>query len=163
MIHRRGALPALVLLALVVFGLVVQIARGPGAATPGAQPAAATPTPATGTARGVLRALVAVENAYDAGNVRRLCRPGVLVDPAVIHAQDKARDGCEGELEQLMASAPRLRVTVRALAARSDLVTTDIAAANGADATVDFVHRDGRWLLSFSDGGDPLPALAGTS
>jgi len=162
---RPSRLPVLGLLVLVLFGFVVQIVRGSGEAAPVAQPAAATPTPtpATGTAREVLRSLAAVENAYDAGNVRRLCRPGALVDPAVIHAQNDARDGCEGELEELMANVPRLQVTVRGLATRSDLVTVDIVAANGAEATVDFVQRDGRWLLSFSDGDDPLPALVGTT
>jgi hypothetical protein len=163
MIHRRGVLPVLVLLALVVFGLVGQIVRGSGTATPAGQSAAATPAPVTGAGREALRSLAAVERAYDAGNVRRLCRPGVLVDPAVIRAQNAAKDGCEGEVEGLMANVPRLHVTVRALAVESDLVTADVAAANGAAATVDFVHRDGRWLLSFSDGTDPLPALAGTS
>jgi hypothetical protein len=38
-----------------------------------------------------------------------------------------------------------------------------VVAANGGSATVDFVRRDRRWLLSFSDGNDPLPALAGTT
>jgi hypothetical protein len=166
MIHRRGVLPVLLLLALVLVGAVLQIVRGPSGATPGGQPAAGatpTPTPATGAAREVLQSLAAVERAYDAGNVRRLCRPGVLVDPGVIHAQDARPGGCEGELESLMANAPRLRLTVRALAVRPDLVTTTLATATGASETVDFVRRGERWLLSFSDGNDPMPALAGTT
>jgi hypothetical protein len=81
----------------------------------------------------------------------------------VIRAQNARRSGCESELESLIANEPRLQVTVRGLATRSDLVTVDIVAANGAEATVDFVQRDGRWLLSFSDGDDPLPALVGTT
>ena len=166
MIHRRGVLPVLVLLTLVILGLAVQIVRGSGAATPASRPATGTPTPtptpASGAARAVLSALAAVENAYDAGNVRRLCRPGALVDPRVIHAQNVSRDGCEGELENLMANEPRLQVTVREIAVRPDLATATVVAETGAGATVDFVRRGRRWLLSFSNGTDPLPALAGT-
>ena len=118
MIRRRGVLPVLMVLALVLVGAVAQIVRGPDDSTPGGQQAAgASPAPAapTGAARAVLSALAGVERAYDAGDVRRLCRPGMLVT------------------------------------------------ANGSDARIDFVRRDGRWLLSFGDGGDPLPALAGTT
>jgi hypothetical protein len=166
MIHRRGVLPVLVLLALVLLGTVVQIVRGTAAATPGGQPAAAaspTPTAPTGAARAVLSSLAGVERVYDAGNVRRLCRPGALVDPAVIRAQNARREGCESELESLIANVPRLQLTVRELAVRADLATATVATANGNGATVDFVRRGGRWLLSFSDGDDPLPALAGTT
>jgi hypothetical protein len=164
-IHRRGVLGVLLLLVLIVVGFVVQIVRGPAAATPGPQvTATATPTPAqTGAARAVLRSLAAVERAYDAGDVRRLCRPGVLVDPAVIRAQNARRDGCASELESLMANVPRLQVTVRELAVRADLAAAGVVARDGSTATVDFVRRGSRWLLSFSDGADPLPALAGTT
>ena len=164
MILRRGVV--ILLLALVVFGAVVQIARGPAAARPGGQPAAGaspTPAPPTGAARAVLSSLASVERVYDAANVRRLCRPGALVDPAVVRAQNARQDGCESELERLIANVPRLQVTVRALDVQADLATARLVAANGRGATVDFVRRGRRWLLSFSDGTDPLPALAGTA
>jgi hypothetical protein len=161
MIHRRGVLPVLVLLVLVLAGFVVQIVRGPAAATP--RSPSATPTPVTGPARAVIGSLVAVERSYDAGDVRRLCRPGALVDPAVIRAQNARSDGCESELESLIANVPRLRLTVRELDVQADLATATLVTANGKGATVDFVRRGRRWLLSFSDGGDPLPALAGTT
>lgn len=165
MIHRRGVLAVLLLLALVLFGTVVQILRGPAAATPSGQTAAATPapTPATGAARAVIGSLAGVERAYAAGDVRRLCRPGALVDPAVIRAQNAQLDGCESELESLIADVPRLRLTVRELGIRADLATATVVTANGKGATVDFVRRGRRWLLSFSDGNDPMPALAGTT
>jgi hypothetical protein len=163
MIHRRGVLPILLLLVLVVVAFAVQVLRGPAAATPSAQPAAsASPTP-TGAARAVLRSLAGVERAYDAGDVRRLCRPGALVDPAVIHAQNARRDGCESELESLIANEPRLRVTVQQVAMRPDLATATVVTSTGSRAAVDFIRRGRRWLLSFSDGTDPLPALAGTT
>jgi hypothetical protein len=86
----------------------------------------------------------------------------VLVDPAVIRAQNARRDGCEGEIESLIAGEPQLRVTVRDLAVRGNLATADVETRSGG-TTVDFVRRGGRWLLSFSDGDDPMPALAGTA
>ena len=164
MTQRRGVV--LVLLVLVVAGFVVQAARGPATTTTNEQPAAvATPTPvkATGTTRAVLRALADVERAYDAGNVRRLCRPGELVDPAVVRAENAQGDGCESALESLIANVPRLRVSVRGVGVRADLATVSVVASDGTAGTVDFVRSGQRWLLSFSDGADPLPALAGAT
>jgi hypothetical protein len=152
MIHRRGVLGVLVLLALVVAGFALQVVSRPQAATTPERPAAsATPTAAE---RQVLRSLDAIERAYAAGNVRRLCRPGALLDPAVIGA------GCERALESLMANVPRLRVTVEAVALRRDLATAAVRTTSGSSTTVDFVRHGRRWLMSFSDGQDPLPALA---
>jgi hypothetical protein len=157
MIHRRGVLPVLVLLVLVVVGFVAQAVSGPNAASTGVR-ATATPTPTpTAEQQRVLRSLADVEQAYAGGNVQRLCRPGALLDPAVIG------DGCERRLESLMANVPRLQVTVQALALRRDLATAAVRTASGSATTVDFVRRGQRWLMSFSDGEDPLPALAGTS
>jgi hypothetical protein len=111
MIHRRGVLPVIALLALVAVGVVLQIVRGtavPAAPGPdssrGAQP---TPAAVSGEARAVLRSLEAVERAYEAGNVGQLCRPGALVDPAVIRAQNARRTGCKAEIESLIAHDPR--------------------------------------------------------
>jgi hypothetical protein len=162
MIHRRGVLPALVLLVVVVAGIVLSITDGPGSSTSGAQPAT-TPGPVTAGERMVLHTLTAVERAYDAGDVERLCRPGALLDAAVVRTQDAKAEDCEGELESLMANVPRLHVTIRALALRPDLATAAVETTSGAGATVDFVRRDRRWLMSFSDGQFPIPALAGTT
>jgi hypothetical protein len=160
MIRRLGVL---LLLVLVVAGFAIQVVRGPAAATPPARSAAATPAPVTGAARAVIGSLRRVERAYDAGDVRRLCRPGALVDPAVIRMQNAQLDGCESELESLIANVPRLRLTVREVGVRADLATATVMTADGTSATVDLVRRGRRWLLSFSDGNDPLPALAGTT
>ena len=163
MIHRRGVLPILVLVAIIIVGAVVQIVRGPGTATSvGSSGAGAHAMPApTGADRPVLRSLAAVQRAYDAGDVKRLCRPAALVDPAVIRAQNVRGPGCESELESLMGNRPSLRVKVRGLAVGRELAEAVVATTAG-DIRVDFVRRRGRWLLSFSDGQDPLPALAGT-
>jgi hypothetical protein len=165
MIHRHGALPVLLVLGLLLAGTLAQSVRGPGAAAPAASPPPAAPaTPAESpAAQAVLRALAGVQRAYDARNVERLCRPGVLVDPAVIRAQNARSKSCVGELESLIANDPRLQVTVRRLAVGGTLATADVATASGGTTSVDFVYRGGRWLLSFSDGGDPLPAPIGTA
>jgi hypothetical protein len=164
MIHRRGVLPVLLLLALVLVGTVVQIVRGPSAAAPAAtsRPSVIeTPVP-TETAREVMASLADVQRAYRLGDVRQLCRPGVLVDRAVIRAQNAHGDGCESEVESLLATRPSLKVTVHDVNVVGDLATAAVTTASG-DTTVDFVRRGARWLLSFSDGDDPLPALAGTA
>jgi hypothetical protein len=162
MIHRRGVLPALVLLVLVVAGSVLAVANGPDDPTIDAPPAV-TPSGGGAGERAVLRTLSAVERAYDSGDVRLLCLPGALVDGAAIRAQDSQAKGCEDLLESLMASVPRLRLRVRALALRPDLATADVVTASGGDTTVDFVRRGKRWLISFSSGEYPIPALAGSS
>jgi hypothetical protein len=164
MIHRRGAVSVLVVLLLVVFGIVLQTVGGPAAAQPDPQPmvdARPTPAPRTGDARAVLRSLAVVRRAYDIGDVRRLCRPGALVDPAVIQAQNAGPAGCESEIESLIASRPRLQLKVHGVAVRPDLATVDVSTVSGSGASVDFVRRGRRWLLSFSAGQDPIPALAG--
>lgn len=165
MIHKRGVLPALILLAMVVIGAGMQIAFGSsGAGAAGSAAPAATPAPprVTGQAVAVVRSLAAVQRAFNAGELPRLCRRGGLVDPAVIRRQNAEGPGCEAELEALMANAPPLRLTVRRLALRPDLASVTVTNARGGEPVVDLVRRGSRWLLSFSDGSDPMPALAGT-
>ena len=159
-IRRRHV--ALVL-ALVVFGWVAALVRGsPGTAV---RPAVSTPTPTAAApaaaARDVASALDRAQRAFDAGNVRLLCRPGALVDPAVIRQQNAHSGGCQGEAETLIGDEPPMRLTVRSLALRGDLATATVTTARGTTAHVDLLRNGGRWLLSFSNAGDPLPPLAG--
>ena len=84
---RRGALPILLLLALVLSGVVLQIvtatATGPKTAAATATPTAVA-TSMTGADGEVAAALSALQRAYNAGDVVRLCRSGGLLDPAVV-------------------------------------------------------------------------------
>ena len=165
MLPRRGVIPFVLIVLIALLSTVVRIAD-PSAANPRvtASPTPTpTPAPVTGPARAVARSLAAVEQAYDAGDVLRLCRPGALVDPAVIRQQNAGSGGCESELETLMANKPPLRLTARRVALRPDLATAAVAAAGGAAVPVDFVRQGTRWLLSFSDGADPMPRLAASS
>ena len=160
MTRRTG----IAVIALVLLGMVVGTV-GRVLATPAATPrATVAPRPATAPAVDagqVVRSLAAVERAFDAGNVRRLCRPGALVDPAVVRRQDAGSGDCHSELEALVASHAPLRLAVRQVVARRDLATVTVATASGARVAVDLVRHRQRWLLSFSDGSDPMPALAG--
>ena len=167
MIRRRGLISILLVL-MVLSSTVARIVGGPAAApsaavaTPHAA-VAATPTPSVAPAPAVVRSVAAVQQAFNAGDVRLLCRSGALVDPAVIRMQNATSGGCESQLETLMASEPRLRLVVREVALRRDLATAAIATASGGSVPVDLVRQGGRWLLSFSGGGDPMLALAGAS
>jgi hypothetical protein len=137
----------------------------PAAGAGGRAPAAkATPARAAipGAAAGVVRTVARVEHAFNAGDVRLLCRPGALVDPAVIRGQD-GQAGCQSELETLMADKSPLQLTVDGVSLKADLATAVVATRLGTTATVDLVRGGSGWLLSFSDGDDPMPALAGTT
>ena len=162
MFQRRAVIPLGLLLFIALLSTVVRI-TGPTAASPRVT-ASPTPTPAptrvSGPARAVAHSLAAVERAYNAGDVLRLCRAGALVDPAVIRQQSSRTGGCESELETLMANKPPLRLTARRVMLRPDLATAAVAAARGTAVPIDFVRHGRRWLLSFSDGADPMPALA---
>jgi hypothetical protein len=159
-IYRRGVVPVLLLLALVVVGAVVRFVDGAGAT---GQPSAAAPsaTPSATTrlaARGVGQTLASVERAFNAGDARLLCRPGRLVDPAVLR---KLGPGCESQVEALMGDEPPLRLTLRGVLLEPDLATATVTTARKTIVTVDLVRQGRRWLLSFSDGDAPMPELAG--
>jgi hypothetical protein len=158
------------ILALVVVAWVASLLGGSsGAALSPTATATATPTPtATPTApaptridRDATAALDRVQRAFDAGDAALLCRPGALVDPAVIREQNSASGGCEAEAETLIGDEPQMQLEVRSVAAKRDLATATVKTARGTTAHVDLVRSGGRWLLSFSDGEDPLPVLAG--
>ena len=126
-----------------------------GKATAPRPAAPSHPSPET---KRVAAAIGAVQQAFDAGDVRQLCRPGALVDPAVIREQASQPGGCESELETLVAHGP-IRLAVGSVAVKPDLATAAVRTADGATVPVDLVRDGSRWLLSFSDGDDPLPAL----
>jgi hypothetical protein len=159
-----------VVLALVVVGWVASLLGGSsGAALSPVATATPTPTPtptptatvATGITRDATAALDRVQRAFDAGDAAVLCRPGALVDPAVIRLQNAQSGGCEAEAETLIGDQPQVQLEVRSVAAKPDLATATVKTARGTTAHVDLIRTGGRWLLSFSDGEDPLPVLAG--
>ena len=166
MIHKRGVWPVLLVLVVVILATGLRIA-GEVAGEPG-PPGTATPTPTpiptqTPTGAGRERSSLVPRSArYKRRRSGLLCRHRQLVDPALIRQQNAQQPGCEAELEALMANEPPLRLTVDEVLLRHDLATATVTQARSASVRVDLIHDAGRWLLSFSDGGDPMPALAGS-
>ena len=150
----------LLLLVIVVVSAVVRFVDGAGATgQTSAAPPSATPSATTrAAARGVTQALASVEHAFNAGDARLLCRPGRLVDPAVVR---RLGTGCESQLEALMTNEPPLQLTLRSLLLEPDLATATVATARNTTVEVDLVREGTRWLLSFSGGDAPMPELAG--
>jgi hypothetical protein len=169
MIIRRRSVT--LLLAFVLVGWAASLLGGSSGAALGPVATAtptSTPTPTatapTGIARDATAALDRVQRAFDAGDVSRLCRPGAVVDPAVIREQDAQSGGCVAEAETLIGDEPQLQLQVRSVAAKGrDLATATVKTARGTAAHVDLIRTGGRWLLSFSEADDPLPVLAGAS
>ena len=161
MIDRRGVIPVLILLALVVIGTGASIVTGNA---PPRTPAAAQPTPTSSAQTSDVAAAVArVQHAFNTGDTAALCRPGALVDAAVIRRQDRRPGGCEAELEVLLADSSPTQLTVGKVRLRSDLATAVVTTHPGTTVSVDLVRGPRRWLICFSDGDDPMPALAGNT
>jgi hypothetical protein len=85
------------------------------------------------------------------------------VDGAVIGVLDAQPGGCQSGIETLIGTESPMRLTVRSVVLKRDLATAVVATRPGTTASVDLVRRGGGWRLSFSDGDDPMPALAGTA
>jgi hypothetical protein len=121
--------------------------------TPTATP---IPDPAIGDA------LMALQAAYNAGNVQAVCRPGKLIDPAVIpHLHQIGVVNCEADVEHLLSTTGNMDIAVRSVQMRPDLATAMVSPAGATAVGVDLVRHGERWLISFSNGGDPLQAMAG--
>ena len=166
--YRRGVIPVVFLLGLVLLALFVQLLAAAGPPAASGTHAKAPPAPARASARAIpagasapLRTLSRIQHAFDAGDVVTLCKPGMLVDAAVI-ADQNAQGGCETELETLIATDSPMRLGVEAVTLKRDLAIVTVATRTGTTPTVDLVRNGGSWLLSFSDGDDPMPALAGS-
>lgn len=164
---RRLAILVLVLIVLTTaLDAALQASTGPAGPTrsgvtsgKAAASRPAPPPPTTARDGRVEAAIAAVQQAFNAGDVRLLCRPGALVDPAVIR-QEAQSGGCESELETLVAEGP-MRLEVRSVVTQPDLATARVQTADDSIVPVDLVRAGHRWLLSFSDGDDPMSALTG--
>jgi hypothetical protein len=167
--RRAGVVPFLILAVVVVGIVVTQVVGGsaPQRAADAASAAttpAATPSPADSPdGRAVVAAVAHVQRAFNAGDVGLLCKPGALVDAAVVRNQDATAGGCESQVELLVAHESPLRLRVRDVTVRPELATAVVATRAGTTVPVDLIRGPRGWLLSFSSGEDPMPALAGTT
>src|SRR5690349_9177806 len=122
--RRAPVLLGLVLVVAVALAASALQAGGPPSpaalATSGAGvPATSSSAPPSGgRERDVEPSIAALVHAFNAGDVRLLCRPGGLVDRAVLEQQARS-GGCESEYESLLGTG-RMRLAVRALMLRPD-------------------------------------------
>jgi hypothetical protein len=152
---------ALLMIVIVVASAVLGTILRPTPTGPaGAASAPATPTPAPAPAS-VVSAITAVEGAFNAGDVKRICRSSALLDRAVLRELNAQSGGCVAEAESLVNAAAPLQLAVIGAQVRPGLATARVTLGGGARVDVDLLPRAGGWLLSFSGDGDPLSALAG--
>lgn len=127
--------------------------------TPRTVPAPSPPvSPAEARAE---RAVTAFSDALRAGDVEQLCRPNAVLTAAVVGEMNTAGQSCEIYLEQtrVVADPPVLHVTGIA-AFKPDLATIRVRIAAGETIALDVVRDSRRWRVSFSDGVDPIAAIA---
>ncbi|MEA2233523.1 MAG: hypothetical protein QOD83_3339 [Solirubrobacteraceae bacterium] len=125
--------------------------------------AATSPAPAI-VVREQARAARAVDvlaRALRDGDVERLCRPGAVFTSAVVAEMNGGPQGCEQDVEltSIVARPPTLTV-VPPSSYEPDLATLRVRVGRGATVPLDVVRERRVWLVSFSDGNDPLTALA---
>ena len=119
----------------------------------------ATPAPLHGEAARAAQAVTSLADALHAGDVERLCKPGAVFTGAVVAAMKEGGLSCEAALEL----SPELRrppeLTVTKLAIEPDLATAQVRVGRRANVPLDLVRTGGRWLVSFSDGSNPVAAF----
>jgi hypothetical protein len=123
-------------------------------------PTETTPAPALhGRAAAAAGAVKTLEQALRDGDVVALCRPGAVFTRAVI--SDMYGDGtkCQAALEGSGALTKPPTLTVTRIAPKRDLARAEVRVSNGATVPLDLVRNGSRWLVSFSEGTNPIVAL----
>jgi hypothetical protein len=107
----------------------------------------------------VTRAVGLLADVLRTGDVERLCRPGDVFSSAVVAEMNSGGQSCEAALEvsSVLANPPALAVT--ALTAKPGLATAQVRVGDGSTIPIDVVTDRGRWLVSFSNGVDPISVL----
>ena len=108
------------------------------------------------------RAVDVLARALRDGDVERLCRPGAVFTSAVVAEMNGGLQSCEQdvELSSVVTQPPTLTV-VQPSSYEPDLATLWVRVGRGGPVPLDVVREQRQWLVSFSDGNDPLSALAG--
>jgi hypothetical protein len=122
----------------------------------------AAPTPPArlhGEAARAAGAVAVLGRALRNGRVERLCEPGAVFTPAVIAAMNEGGRSCEASLEASTELRRPPALTVTKLAYEPGLATARVGVGRGSTFPLDIVRRGPRWLVSFSNGTDPLVAL----
>jgi hypothetical protein len=109
------------------------------------------------------RAASAVEvlaSALRDGEVDRLCRPDGVFTSAVVSAVRQSGQSCEDSLELSNALQHPPQLTVTKLAFEPGLATAQVRIGSGSTIPLDIVRKGQRWLVSFSNGVDPVSAMS---
>jgi hypothetical protein len=120
---------------------------------------APAPPVAPSVRTGATSAVAGLATALGDSDVEQLCQPGAIFTPAVVAAMNAGGQTCEAGLEvsSVLASPPTLAVT--GLTAKPGLATAQVKIPDGSTIPIDLVPDGRRWLVSFSNGADPLSVL----
>jgi hypothetical protein len=151
------ATTALVAVAATIAGCTALPPTRPRAAAP-AHTAAPRPAALHGEAARAGAAVDALRRALQAGDVARLCRPEGVFTSAVVTELNALGPGCETTVETSSAFTTPPAMTVTAVAVRPDVANATVS-VDGRSVPLDIVRHGRRWLVSFSDGDDPVAAL----
>jgi hypothetical protein len=119
-----------------------------------------TPQIRSGEAARAAAAVRRLEVALRRGDVERLCAPDDVFTRAVVEQLGVPPMSCEAtvEISPALSRAPRLAVDRIRL--RPDLATAAVRVDDRPPVALDLVRGQRRWLVSFSNGADPLVAVA---
>ena len=122
-----------------------------------------TPSPPAPRLRGeAARAAAAVDRLARAlrdGDVDRLCRPDALFSAAVVEEMGSGGVTCEASVEDTLTAHGAPATTVARMSVEPGLATAQVRLGDGHTVPLTLVRDGRRWLVSFSDGNDPLSAL----
>jgi hypothetical protein len=106
------------------------------------------------------RAVDVLARALRDGDVDRLCRPGAVFTSAVVAEMQGALQSCEQAVElSSIVTRPRTLTVVQSSFTEPDLATLRVRVGRGGTVPLDVVREGRQWLVSFSDGNDPLLAF----
>jgi hypothetical protein len=123
--------------------------------------AAQAPPAFHGEAARVADAVAALGQALRGGDVLRLCRRGAIFTPAVVEEMGTGGATCEASVEDLLASGQPPTTAVVAVELEPRLATAKVRVSPSTTVALTLLRDRHRWLISFSDGNDPLVALIG--
>ena len=112
-----------------------------------------------GEAARAAEAVGGLEHALRVGDVERVCRPNAVLTAAVVGEMNSGGATCEATVESMLNDWGSPRLTVLAVALEPDLATARVRIRSAGVVPLTLLRVGGRWLVSFSDGNDPLSAL----
>jgi hypothetical protein len=134
----------------------------PAAAGPPRRPARPVPATLHGEPARAAAVVDVLSRALRNGDVERLCRPGAVFSSAVVASMNEGGESCEASLERSPALRDPPRLTVTSLAFEPGLARARVRIGDGRTIPLDIVRSGHRWLVSFSDGADPLALIRGS-